>query len=71
MDKNVIVAICTPYYKKSEFLVRLIESIKMQTFQDYIVVVTDDGSDDRAKEYIASLGERYIYPKIPNNYIHW
>ncbi len=61
MDKNVIVAICTPYYKKFKFLVRLIESIKIQTFQDYIVVVTDDGSDDQAKEYIASLGDRYIY----------
>lgn len=52
MDKNVIVAICTPYYKKFEFLVRLVESIKMQTFQDYIVVVTDDGSDAQAKEYL-------------------
>lgn len=61
MDKNVIVAICIPYYEKFEFLVRLIESIKIQKFQDYIVVVTDDGSDDRAKEYIASLGERFVY----------
>ena len=61
MIKDVIVSICIPYYEKYEFLVRLIESIKTQTFRDFIVVVTDDSADDRAKEYISSLEERYIY----------
>ena len=61
MVKDVIVSICIPYYEKYEFLVQLIESIKTQTFRDFIVVVTDDSADDRAKEYISSLEERYIY----------
>ncbi len=61
MGKDVMVAICIPYYEKSGLLVRLIESIKIQTFHDFIVVVTDDGADGRIKEYIDSLGECYVY----------
>jgi len=61
MKKDVIVAICVPYYEKFDFLVRLIESIKMQTFRKYIVVITDDSGDNRVKEYIGLLGEHYFY----------
>lgn len=61
MGKDTIVAICIPYYEKFECLIRLIESIKRQTFHDFIVVVTDDGGDIRVKEYMESLGENYVY----------
>ena len=63
MRKDVVVAICIPYYEKYEFLFRLIESIKMQTFREFIVVVTDDSADDRIKDYIDSLGEYYVYAR--------
>lgn len=62
-EKEIMVAICIPYYKKYDMLVRLLDSIKMQTFRDFIVVVTDDGADDRVKEYIEVLGESYIYER--------
>ncbi len=63
MKKEVITVVCVPYYKKFDLLVRLIESIQRQTFRDFIVVVTDDSADDRAKEYIESLGESFVYER--------
>lgn len=60
---NVKVAICIPYYQKFKCLVRLIESIKKQTFKEYVVIVTDDSMDIAAENYIKSLGNQYVYFK--------
>ena len=47
-----LVAICIPYYEKISLLKRLIASILNQTYQNYVVIVVDDGSDINAQKYI-------------------
>ena|SRR5579871_6089043 len=41
MDDRLI-SICIPAYKRTEFLKRLLDSIAIQTFSDFEVIVTDD-----------------------------
>lgn len=57
------ISICIPAYNSIEKLNRLIESIKIQKYEDYEVIITDDSTNDEVKEYIEALkGE--IAPKI-------
>lgn len=53
------VAICIPYYNNYEALERLLISIKIQSFKDYFVIITDDGNECRAKKLSESYGFQY------------
>lgn len=44
-----LISICIPAYKRIEYLQRLLESIFIQTFQDFEVIVTDDSPDNEVK----------------------
>ncbi|MFC1675991.1 glycosyltransferase [Planctomycetota bacterium] len=57
------VSICIPTYNRKEYLRQTIESILSQTYQDYEIVIVDDGSTDGTKEMIEQLGLpiRYYY----------
>lgn len=46
------VAICIPTYNNLDSLKRLLESIKIQSYKDYCVVITDDSSDDKVQKFI-------------------
>ena len=61
VDKNKKVAVCIPYYRKTDTLKRLLLSVKSQTFDDYIVIVTDDSSDPEAEELVGSFDDRFLY----------
>ena len=50
-----LISICIPAYKQTDYLERLLNSIKEQTFTDYEVIVTDDSPDDS----VQGLCERY------------
>lgn len=50
------VAICIPSYKNVKLLQRLLDSIFKQTFDDYIVVVSDDSDTDEVKLF---TGQNY------------
>ena len=43
-------SILIPVYQVEEFLEECIDSIKMQTFDDYEVIMIDDGSKDNSGE---------------------
>jgi glycosyltransferase involved in cell wall biosynthesis len=48
----VKVSICIPAYKQTEFLRKLLDSILIQTYKDFEVVISDDSPDDQVKEVI-------------------
>ncbi len=56
-------SICIPVYKNIQFLERLLQSIRIQTFTDYEVVVSDDSPDDRVEKYL-----RENYADLPITY---
>jgi len=44
-----LISICIPAYNRVHFLKRLLDSITIQTFKDYEVIISDDSHDDSVK----------------------
>lgn len=60
MKSGVLISICIPAYKNTSYLKRLLDSIAIQTFTDYEVIITDDSPDDSVRRFVAE------YTSIPN-----
>lgn len=58
--KSPRISICIPVYKRAEHVERLLHSIRIQTFRDFEVVVSDDSPD----ESISSLLKQYADLRI-------
>lgn len=52
---NPFISICIPAYKRVQYLRRLLDSIVVQTFRDFEIILSDDSDDDSVK----NLGESY------------
>jgi glycosyltransferase involved in cell wall biosynthesis len=57
MSQEVFISICIPAYKNIQFLKRLLNSISIQTFTDYEVIITDDSPDDSVANFVSSYKE--------------
>jgi len=63
MEKNPKISVIIPTYNSAQFIAEALESVFVQTYKDYEVIVVDDGSTDNTKEvlkpYMSKI--RYIY----------
>jgi glycosyltransferase involved in cell wall biosynthesis len=59
MTQQPLISICIPAYKNEVYLKRLLESILIQTFQDFEVIVSDDSPDTLLADII-SLYNNYF-----------
>mgnify|MGYP000499955382 CR=1 FL=1 len=50
MNENAFISICIPAYKRIADLKRLLDSIAIQSFKSFEVIITDDSPDDSVKE---------------------
>lgn len=68
MEDAVLISICIPAYKKPSFLKRLLDSIQIQTYRCFEVVLTDDSPDTEVFELCRThiLGETIRYFKNKN-----
>lgn len=55
---SVIIAV----YNKSDFLEKILESLKYQTFRDFEVVIADDGSGPEIREVVQRYGDAFSFP---------
>lgn len=58
-----LVSVVIPTYNRPDLLKRAIQSVSEQTFQDFEIVVVDDGTEERAKEVVDTFDDdriRYI-----------
>ena len=55
------VSIVIPTYNRQQFLLEALRSVFAQTFQDYEVIVVDDGSTDQTAGAVQSFGDRVVY----------
>lgn len=58
----MLISICIPAYKRTDYLQRCLESIARQTFQDFEVVITDDSPDDSVQDLCRA------FPELPIRY---
>lgn len=65
MSNRVFISICIPAYKHVEYLKRLLDSIVIQTFKDFEVVVTDDSPGDEVRILISEYQDllKIVYQK--------
>jgi len=55
------VSVIIPAYNQAQFLGGAIQSVLDQSYNDYEIIVIDDGSTDNTKEVAAQFGERVRY----------
>ncbi|GAB3413006.1 glycosyltransferase family 2 protein [Niabella aquatica] len=58
------ISICIPAYQRPQYLKRLLDSIRMQSFKDFEVIITDDSPDDSVYQLF------HEYSDIPSLYYH-
>ncbi|MFZ2970270.1 MAG: glycosyltransferase, partial [Minisyncoccia bacterium] len=61
----MILSIVIPTKNEEKYLPKLLESIKMQTFSDYEIIVADNLSKDRTKEIAKKFGCKVVRGGLP------
>lgn len=62
-----LISICIPAYKHEDYLKRLLDSIAIQTFTDFEVIVTDDSKDDSVSKLMAAYNSRFPIVYLKNS----
>src|SRR5687767_5983622 len=60
MGTSPKVSILTPTYRHAQFIASTIKSVQDQTFQDWEMLILDDGSDDGTAEIAESGGDSRV-----------
>jgi glycosyltransferase involved in cell wall biosynthesis len=58
--KTPTVSVILPTYNRAELIGRAIKSILSQTYQDFEIIVVDDGSTDNTEEVVKSFDDKRI-----------
>jgi glycosyltransferase involved in cell wall biosynthesis len=56
-----IVSVIIPTYNRERFVTKAIDSVLQQRFNNYEIIVIDDGSTDNTKENLKRYGDKIIY----------
>ena len=65
-NQKPLFSIVIPTYNRAEFIGKAIQSVKDQLFNDWELIVVDDGSTDNTKEVVFSFNDnriKYVYQK--------
>lgn len=63
-----LVSICIPAYKRKDFIIRCLESVKKQVYKNIEVIISDDSPDEGIEEVTAQfqpLSIKYFHNKQP------
>ena len=65
--QNPLVSIIIPTYKRTDYLKLTIRSILDQTFQDFEIIVVDDGTPTDENRLLCEQFQKIVYIKIENS----
>ena len=60
VERLPAISVCIPTYNGAKYIAQTIESILNQTFTDFEVIVSDDGSSDKTLEIVGSFNDPRI-----------
>jgi glycosyltransferase involved in cell wall biosynthesis len=67
-ENHPVVTVIIPTYNRENLIARSIQSVLCQSYEDFEVIVVDDGSKDRTKELVKSLSDpRIKYIRLEEN----
>lgn len=66
MDSGPLVSVIIPFYKNSGWLETALESVYSQTYQNFEIILVNDGSDEDIDELIGRFDDRISYFKQDN-----
>lgn len=67
MKNNIVVSVIIPVYNGMPYLKKTIEGILNQTYNNFELILINDGSTDESEEYIKSLTDKRIRYFSQNN----
>ena len=53
------ISICVPAYKRTDYLSRLLDSVALQTYKNFEVIITDDSPDSSIEELCKSYAGQF------------
>jgi len=65
---RVLITVST-FNQADYFLPLCLESIKAQTYKNFICIVGDDRSTDNTEEVVRKFGKKFIYHRTPRKYV--
>jgi glycosyltransferase involved in cell wall biosynthesis len=60
------VSIVIPTYNRASLIGEALHSVQAQTFQDFEIIIADDGSTDNTAQVVQQFGESSIYIPLPH-----
>ena len=67
-QKNPMISVVVPTYNRAGFLSRALDSVLSQSYQDFEIIVVDDGSSDKTTKFASEVNsEKIIVLKLDKN----
>lgn len=63
-NKRPKVSVCIASYNHAEYLEEMLDSVLAQTFQDFEIVIADDGSKDNSLEILENYSKKFSRIKV-------
>jgi len=60
VERLPAISVCIPTYNGAKFIAQTIESVLNQTFTDFEIIISDDGSSDKTLEIVGSFNDPRI-----------
>jgi teichuronic acid biosynthesis glycosyltransferase TuaG len=67
MTENILISVIIPFYNHIDWLTQAVNSVLLQTYTTYEIIVIDDGSTVDTSEFLEIFKNRIIYKKKENN----